>query len=233
MTPPRTIRCSIDPICRSPRSETYRIDMHKTPIVTYLLITLLLAATAGTADAQIYLDNQSSCPTCTDGATTYDPATRSTGSGSDTVYTSLGSLSSNIQAGQEHLLRSGTYTRNTGNVAALQISASGTAGAYTVVEAYPGEERLVIIGTDPAKLQYNPDPSQGADGDTSLSTMYYPNPAVGISGSYVRVSGVKTYGMVTITGDNSIFEYNDVGGGGPGLNGQTTGQGQVIMIHSA
>lgn len=190
----------------------------------------------GIAQADIYLENTIGCPTCTDGNTTYNPATRSCGSGSETVYTSLASFNNNIQSGRNNYIRSGTYTRTTPNTfeGALFINGqNGTAGAYTVVSAYPGEERQVVIGTDPNKLRYNPNP-----GDTGFtnSSRYYPNPAITVAHtSYVRVSGFKTYGQVFINAYNStvmdthdvILEGCDIGGGGPNEN-----QGQVVKLHT-
>jgi len=201
-----------------------------------ILFTTMFIILSSTAFADVYLDNTTDCPTCTNGATTYDPTTRSVGGGSDTVYISLDSFSSNIAASNVNYIRSGTYTRSTNstNVGALSIDASGTAGSKTEVIAYTGEQPTICPADDSGNTycQYNPNP-----GDTSVrecsggsssggAVCYYPNPAVNIGGSYIRLSGIKTYGQVFVGGVHDyIIENGDFGGGGPHIN-----QGAVIML---
>ena len=126
------------------------------------LACLFLLFLANFAYAGVYLDNLSDCPTCKDGATTYDPVRRSVGSGSDTVYTSLPSFNANIVARDTNYIRSGSYYYNAGNWArgALTVSKSGSSSSYTVVKAFPGEEREVIIYTAAGKDRINPDNSR-------------------------------------------------------------------------
>jgi len=164
-------------------------------------------------DAAVYLDG--STTGCNNGSTNYNPSTRSCGGGADTVYTSLSSFNTGIIAGSTNYIRTGSYYRTSGSwVGALDISGkAGTENNPTIVRAYPGEERQVIIGTAADKLQYNPDP---ADSSGTLSWSYYPNPAITVRSSFVTVSGLKTYGQVRIVECNdSIIENCDIGGGGP------------------
>jgi len=68
-----------------------------------------------------------------DCAGTYNPATRSCGSGSAVAYRTLAGAASAAQAGDTVLLRGGTYGQ------ALTPPRSGTAAAYITYRNYPGE----------------------------------------------------------------------------------------------
>jgi len=151
------------------------------------------------------------------------------------VYFDLAGFSANMPAQATSYVRAGTYIRNTGtNIGALHVSRSGIPSARTVVQAYPGEELLAVICTDSGKCNYNPDPSQGADGNAALSAMYYPNAAIYIAADYVDVKGFKTYGMTVINNaHDSSIQDSDIGGGGPGTYGGTQGQGQTVLITTA
>lgn len=195
-------------------------------ILAWVLYLLLCAQPAW---AGVYLDNTTSCPTCTNGATTYDPATRSIGGGSDTVYTSLASFISAITQDGTFYVRSGTYTRQTDDyfegALAVDVSGSGS-GNYTIVSAYPGEEQTAIICASSGTCgTYNSDP-----GDTGYtgSSHYYPNPAISIGGNWVKVIGFKTYGQAFVGGVHDWYlQGNDIGGGGPHLN-----QGAAVMLNT-
>lgn len=163
--------------------------------------------------AAVYLDG--STTGCSNGSINYSPSTRTCGSGSDTVYLDLTNFNTGIVAGASNYIRPGNYYRISGSwVGALDINGkAGVENNPTIVRAYPGEERQVIIGTAADKLQYNPNP---ADSSGVLSWDYYPNPAITIRSSFVIVSGLKTYGQVRIVECNdSIIENCDIGGGGP------------------
>jgi hypothetical protein len=88
--------------------------------------------------------------------------------------------------------------------------------------AYPGEQPVILA--EASKANYNPDP-----GDTSFtnSSHYYNNPAIGLHGEYIVISGLKTYGQVVIThSSNVLLEKCDLGGGGPHCD-----QGNVIVLN--
>ncbi len=173
------------------------------------------------ASAAVYLDGLAT--NCANGSTTYDPVSRSCGNGSNIVSITLADYNNRIVPGTVNFMRAGTYYRTTNSsTGALDISyaKSGSASTPTIVKAYPGEERQVIIGTDPTKFQYNPIPSD--TNNPGNGTYYYPNPAVSIQGNYITVDGIKTFGQVlmhelgsskTITG--AVLQNSDLGGGGP------------------
>jgi len=201
-----------------------------------VFLILFIVTSVSAVNAAIYLDNTNDCPTCTNGNNTYNPVTRSCGSGNDTVYISLDSYSNNIAAAKVNYIRSGTYTRSTNstNVGALSIDASGTSGSKTEVVAYQGEQPTICPADDSGNsyCRYNPNPGdtsiRGCTGGSSSggAACYYPNPAVNIGGSYIRLSGIKTYGQVLVGGVHDyIIENSDFGGGGPHIN-----QGAVIML---
>lgn len=201
----------------------------------------MLLIIASPSFAAVYLDASGSG--CSNGVTNYDPVSRSCGSGSDTVYTSLATFNDGIVAGATNYIRAGTYYRTSGTAAgALDVAPGkdGTSGARTIIKAYHGEERTCYIGTaanrmpvsvgGTAATDYNPTPS---DRGTS-GTNYYPNPAVTVRSSYVTIDGIKTYGQVVFldviggatTHDNTL-QNSDLGGGGPSED-----QGQVVKLHS-
>jgi len=87
-------------------------------------------------DNAIYVD-----PSITpSSSTTYNPATRSTGSGNETVYKTLQGAAAAARAGDTVLIRAGTYTQ------VLRPQYSGTAGAYITYKNYNGEQ-VTITGT--------------------------------------------------------------------------------------
>lgn len=59
------------------------------------------------ANAAVYLDGSTSG--CSNGSTNYAPATRSCGSGSDTVYLDLANFNTGIVAGATNYMRAGSY----------------------------------------------------------------------------------------------------------------------------
>ena len=163
---------------------------------------------------------------------TYSIANRNCSGSDGQGYKTLQSAINNLVGSDTLNVRAGTYIRTTNNTwgGSLLVGASGTAGNPTVVQAYPGEQP--VICTQIGRCQYNPNPN-----DTSVKTCtfvggeggaacYYPNPAISIGGSYVTVSGFKTYGQVLIGGVHDVLlKNNDLGGGGPHIN-----QGSVVMI---
>lgn len=184
------------------------------------LVVLTVLFIAFPCHALVYLDG--STIGCSNGSTNYSPATRSCGSGSDTVSLTLSDFNTRIVAGATNYIRSGSYYRSSGQstIGALDISQTyaGSSGNPTVIKAYTGEERQVIIGTASDRMQLNPD--QSSTGSTGLT--YYPNPAITVRGSYVTIDGLQTYGQVLVddtTGGttvyNPIIQNCDIGGGGP------------------
>ena len=106
----------------------------------------------------IFLDNY---PGVVDGSSTYDPVTRSTGSGSYTVYNNLASVNTALQGGDLLYIREGDYDNPSepdGNFnGSLKISGvGGTTEQHTVVSAYNGE--LVVIQAKPCLLYTSPSP---------------------------------------------------------------------------
>lgn len=203
-------------------------------VIGSLLLTWAVC-NARVSTASVYLDG--SATSCSNGSATYSPATRSCGSGNDKVYLDLGNFNSNIVAGTTNYMRAGNYYRTaSGGVdGALNIdnTKSGTATSPTIVKAYTGEERQVVIATAADKFQYNPNPG---DISGANSVNYYPCPAIHIGGNYITVDGVKTYGMTVFQWYNgsdihdSAIQNSDLGGGG---GNKTNGQGQVVAIYSA
>ena len=194
------------------------------------ILVLLLTSGSCYADT-IFLDNH---PEMVNGSTTYDPAARTCGNGSDEVYTSIASAMQVLKGGDTLYIRAGTYSRpsvgkykvvhrNKVNywTGVLDITAGGTPQQHTVVSAYKDEP--VIIQAKHGVNHYNPDPA-----DTSFkdSSHYYPNPAIGIHGAYIDVTGFKTYGQVVISGHDITLQNCDLGGGGPHMN-----QGQVVALN--
>lgn len=179
------------------------------------------------AKAAVFLDGASSG--CANGRATYNPSTRTCGSGLDTVYMDLTAFSSGIVAGQTNYIRSGSYFRDdlSGSLYIAPAKA-GSAGNRTIIKAYPGEERQAIIGTATRGATYNSNPN---DATGVGSWNYYPNTALTIQAPYVTIDGVKTYGEVSTNGASYVQLMNsDFGGGGPA----TSGQGAVIKLeHTA
>jgi hypothetical protein len=196
-------------------------------------IPLAAPSDAGAAKT-FYLDGAlaESCP-----AGNYSTATRACDGTDGIAYKTLAEAVSNLAAGDTLLLRAGTNVRNGGSefIGALSVQVSGLDNGHrTTVSSYPGEELRVVIGTDPEKLRYNPDPEQGKGEKPGLSAEFYPCPAISISASYVTVRGLKTYGQLLVQGGSSppkfvhdiTVENCDIGGG-PRLR-----QGQAVMLHS-
>lgn len=203
-------------------TNTFFFKRHLASIVFLLA---LLAPGASFAKT-FYLDSQLS-QNCTSGD--YSIADRGCSGSDGDAYNNIQDAIDNLSGGDTLYVRSGVYTRTTGQdyIGALEIDAAGTATNHTVVSAYGDEEP--IIGTDPNKLQYNPDPGSHS---TSSSSHYYPNPAISIHASYVDLMGFKTYGQLLVLSLSGSDIYgitvqnNDFGGGGPFIN-----QGQVVMLH--
>lgn len=184
------------------------------------------------AHASVFLDG--STTGCSNGSTNYNPATRSCGSGSDKVYLDLSNFSSNIAAGQTNYMRAGSYFRNTGNVNIgslhVAVGKSGTASSPTVIKAYTGEERQVLIGTALRGATYNSNPS---DTTGVGSWNYYPNPSLETyDASYVTIDGVKTFGQVYLAGGHDVILQNSDCGGGGGNGTITSDQGNTIRMNS-
>ena len=195
-------------------------------LIIFLLLLLFLPELA---NALTYLDG--SATGCVNGSTTYNPATRSCGGGTDKVYLDVGTFGTNIVASATNYMRAGSYFRNTGNTnyGALLITKAGSSDSTrTIVKAYPGEEQQVILGTTTRGATYNSNPS---DATGAGSWLYYPNPAVSIYGAgNVTVSGVKTYGSFYVVGNvsNITVSDNDIGGGG---DGSASSQGNALRIN--
>lgn len=202
-----------------------------TAIKLFLILSLLLSTLVYSSFASaktFYLDG-SLASNCTSG--NYSIANRACNGSDGIAYNNLADASSNLAGGDTLYVRAGTYVRRTNNNnGSLSVSVSGTVSQHTVVRNYTGEQP--IICTDAGKCQYNPNPGQGDP--WTESGFYYPNPAISIGGDYIDVIGFKTYGMTTIRNchDSSIQDC-DLGGGGPGPQGVTVGQAQVVLIHTS
>jgi hypothetical protein len=175
--------------------------------------------------AATYLDG--SAIGCINGSVTYSPATRTCGSGSDTVYVDLAGFETGIVAGNTNYMRAGNYWRDASS-GSLRIGSnkSGSSGSPTIIKAYPGEERQVVLGTNTRKNTYNSNP--GDTGSTG-SDAYYPNEVIyTYDASYVTIDGVKTYGQVILGGGHDVtLKNSDVGGGGP-----SEYQGNVVKLNN-
>lgn len=181
--------------------------------------------------SSVFLDNG---PGVVNGSTTYDPNTRTCGSGKYAVYSDLVQAVGALQQADVLYIRAGTYSRQvTPNVhvhdsdvnyweGALAIQATGTPEQHKLVRAYGNDE--VVIQAKAGVSHYNPDP---ADETFKKSSHFYPNPAISIGGAFVDVGGLKTYGQVVISAHDAVLERCDLGGGGPHMN-----QGQVLAINS-
>jgi hypothetical protein len=195
------------------------------------ILLLLLTPVIVRAEA-VFLDNQ---PGVVNGSTTYDPETRTCGKGRCKVFTKLDEAARALSEADVLYVRAGVYSRaSVGRyitvhaskvnyfTGALAVDASGTPKKRKLVSAYRGES--VIIQAKPGVSNYNPEP-----GDTTFknSSHYYPHPAISVSGAYVDVVGLKTYGQVVIRGHDLTLQGCDLGGGGPHIN-----QGQVVAINS-
>jgi hypothetical protein len=189
-------------------------------------------AQLGPPERVVFLDNSAGA---TNGSTTYDPRTRTCGSGSYRVFTELGDAADALADADVLYVREGTYSRDSvgkyievhGNrvnywTGALAIGASGTPERRKLVSAYQDEQ--VTIQAKPGVSAYNPDP---ADETFTNSSHFYPNPAISVGGSFVDVVGFKTYGQVLISGHDVTLTGCDVGGAGPHMN-----QGQAVVLNS-
>ena len=178
-----------------------------------------------------YLDDQLSVAH----TTTYSVENRDAFGSDGDAYNNLEDAINALSGGDSLIIRNGTYSRSPTydqEVGAFDIGGSDIDGSpddYTVIKTYPGDEMPVIL-TEPGKAQYNPDP-----GDTTPDPVtnrydgscdFYKNPAIGIHGNYIAVSGLKTYGQVVLSYSSNVFLENcDLGGGGP-----RTTQGNVISL---
>ncbi|MBS0150456.1 MAG: hypothetical protein JSR31_05900 [Nitrospira sp.] len=106
---------------------------------TYVKLQLTLLLVTGTAavvlSQSVVTKYVTKSGTCSNGATNYNPATNTCGSGSATVYTSIRSGIDNVGAGNILLIRSGTYSE----ICAVALIESGTSSVPTIIAAYPGE----------------------------------------------------------------------------------------------
>ncbi|MBD3265285.1 hypothetical protein GF373_01335 [bacterium] len=184
-------------------------------------------------DSIIFFDN---APNITEGDNTYDPETRTCGKGSYRVFTQLDTASNALDNADILYIRAGAYSRETVEgryttvhgsrvnywTGALAINTHGSKENRKLVSAYQDEE--VIIQAKSGVSEYNPDPM---DENFKNSSHFYPHPAVSISGSFVDVIGLKTYGQVVINGHDISLQNCDLGGGGPHMN-----QGQVVALNS-
>ncbi len=193
-------------------------------------VALLLVS--ATASAQtVFLDNH---PGVVNGSATYDPETRTCGTGSHMVFTKIDEAAQALANADVLYVRAGTYSRDSVGkyievhghrvnywTGALAITASGTPGKRKLVSAYKDER--VVIQASPGVSAYNPDPD-----DTTFknSSHYYPNPAISVHGSYVDLVGFKTYGQVVIARHDVTLQGCDLGGGGPHMN-----QGNVVVAN--
>lgn len=199
----------------------------KTRLVLFFVSLLAIALTslATFSYAATYLDG--SAINCKNGASNYNPETRMCSDGKDTVYLDLSSFEANIAPGETNYLREGSYWRDSSSGSlVIDSTKSGTSENPTILKAYPGEERKVIIGTLKRQNTYNSNPS---DTSGTGSCNYYPNSAVVTwNAKYIILDGIKTYGQVGLWGGNNLTLRNsDLGGGGPSED-----QGNVIKIHS-
>lgn len=198
-----------------------------------VLASAVVRAQETPPDAKVvFLDNRQGV---VDGSTTYDPATRTCGGGKDRVFTELAKAADALADADVLFVREGVYSRESSDglisvhgsrvdywTGALAVRASGTPERRKRVSAYCGE--TVVIQAKPGVSHYNPDPD-----DTTFrnSSHFYPRPAISIGGSWVDVSGFKTFGQVVISGHDVTLEGCDLGGGGPHMN-----QGQVVALNS-
>ncbi|NTW27284.1 MAG: hypothetical protein HGA36_03100 [Candidatus Moranbacteria bacterium] len=193
-------------------------------LIFVLMVFLMLPSFASAA---VFLDG--STIGCNNGSTNYAPITRSCGSGNDTVYLDLANFNTGIVPSVTNYVRSGNYFRD-GVPGSLVVAVSKSGidnNNRTVISAYPGEERQVIIGTATRGATYNSNP-----GDTVSpyggSQTYYPNTVLAISGaSYVTINGLKIYGQTYTWGGHDVtLQNSDFGGGGP-----SELQGNVVKLH--
>lgn len=84
-----------------------------------------------------YVDATACAGTCSNGSTNYDPATRTCGSGTATVYSTLENMNSGATTGDTILVRGDTYT----------ISASLTISKVFDLGAYSGETPVINTGS--------------------------------------------------------------------------------------
>ncbi len=197
-------------------------------LMKFTLLFLAIFTTINVSSKTFYLDVQLAS-NCTG---TYSIERRNNSGSDGDAYNNLQNAMDALNGGDTLIIRAGNYSR-TGfdpqdptEIGALDIgwsnSCNGTPNEHTVVMAYPGE--LPVILAEPGKDHYNPDPG---DITYTLSSKYYNNPAIGIHGEYIDVSGLKTYGQVTITyANNIILEGCDLGGGGPHCS-----QGNVVVLN--
>lgn len=166
--------------------------MKKTTILV-LILTLLTLNAAMAAD--LYLDNTVSQ------SNSYNPATRTTGNGTQTVYTTLNSASNALKNGDTLYIRKGEYWQDiTGTsgynwtYGALQINVSNA-----VVTNYNGEEVWI----------------KGGSSRTSVAN--HPNNAIVMDGSGNRIQGIdhnfKVYGCIILSGAGNVLDGLDISGG--------------------
>jgi len=162
----------------------------------FILPALLLLASPVWA-ADLYLDGSTSG--CSNGSTTYDPATRACGNGSDKVYLDVYTASNNLGSGDHLYIRSGAYYYNASplawNSGSLNID-----GAGTIVENY---------GTELVWLQ-------SGDNHTDVDSGDLNNPvAIYGTGCILRGNGynLKIWGCIIFGGTKNTVKGVDVSGG--------------------
>ena len=92
----------------------------------FILLFLLIALPAWAINRYVDAD-------CTNGLTTYVPATEACTGGSDVVYSTIQNALTAVAAGDTIHVRAGTYNGN------ITLSTSGTSGNYITLQPYTGE----------------------------------------------------------------------------------------------
>ena len=187
------------------------MNKHFTINILSLLSIVFAMAIPISTNAATYLDGATIG--CSNGNTNYNPSTRSCSGGNDTVYFDLATFSANLAPSATNYIRAGSYFRDNSTGSLYVGSAkAGTADRYTIIRAYPGEERQAIIGTAKRGATYNSNPT---DSTGAGSWNYYPNVAIRVEAPYVMIEGIKTYGPLETNGATKIqIRDCDLGGGG-------------------
>ena len=214
----------------------FGILMKRIPIVIAFLLF------AAPASAVIYLDGNLAS-NCTGN---YSIANRACNGSDGNAYNTLAGAMAALTGGNTLFIRSGTYGRDNGQSSgggaawyngAINVTVSGSSESVrTVISGYGNEQPVIHTGNNGVNscggvsggtqscLQYPPDPSDTGNN----GTRFYPKTAVYISGNYVTVKNIKTYGSVAIGdsgGNYATLDSCDFGGGGP-----VNWQGGVISL---
>lgn len=166
--------------------------MKKITIIA-LIIALCALNTAFAAD--IYLDNAVSQ------STSYNPASRTNGSGTSTVYTTLYAASNALKSGDTLYIRQGEYWQDI----------TGTAGYnWTGGALHIGVSNAVVTN-------YNGEEVWIKGGASRTSVVNHPNNAVLMDGSGNVLRGIdhnlKVYGCIIMSGSGNVLEGLDISGG--------------------